>query len=431
MKEYAPGLPNKKRLSSIPRISSEIKTNYVLHEHHADRAGKHFDFRLNLNNKAYSWAMRYFPFKAGEKRLGIRQPDHTVEYMRFTGEIKDGYGKGKVYIKDSGKCKVEYAGKDLIKVVTLSTQHPAEILLKRTSEKNWIFLNVTRARKPSDPIGKKSYKDYTKKDISRFVDDDQYVFQPKIDGSHNLLLLEPGKHPRIVSHRESKRSDTGLIEHTHRFPGITKAKVDKEIAGLYRGEVYAVRKGKLLPAEELGGILNSKVDKSLDTQKDQKIQMRMALFGIPGDKHKKVLKFMGKGFEEVQTAKSKFEKSDMLEKIRNKQHPMTEEGIVIVNKSTGEPYKYRLRPDYDVYIRRMFPGQGKYAGIAVGGFEYSLSPRGPIIGKVGTGFTDALRIDMKTNSKKYIGKVATVHATRQTKKGVLFQPAFTRMHLDK
>jgi DNA ligase D-like protein (predicted 3'-phosphoesterase) len=431
-KEYAPGIPSKGKMSSIPTISNSITTNYVIHEHHAERAGKHFDFRLSINGKALSWAMRYFPFSPKEKRLAIRQSDHTVQYMNFTGEITDGYGKGKVYIKDKGKCLVEYANRDMIKVVFLSTQHPKELLLKRTNDKNWIMMNVTRARKASDPLGKNSYKDLTKKDIAPYVDSDKYYFQPKIDGAHNILIMESGKHPRIVSHRKSKKSDTGLIEHTHRFTGLTKSKVPSHLAGMYRGEVYATgKRGQLIPAEQLGGILNSKVDKSLDTQKAKDIKMRMALFGVPGTKQKELIKFLGDPFEDIETAETKDQKKAMIDSIKNKSHRLTEEGVIVIKKDTGTPYKWRVRPDYDVYIRRFFDGAGKYKDLAVGGFHYSFTPNGPIMGKVGTGFTDYQRMDMKKNPGKYLGRVATLHATRKTKTGALFQPSFQRMHLDK
>ncbi len=103
----------------------------------------------------------------------------------------------------------------------------------------------------------------------------------------------------------------------------------------------------------------------------------------------------------------------------------------MINKSTGATAKYRIRPDYDVYIRQFFDGEGKYSGRAVGGFYYSYTPNGKIVGKVGTGFTDVQRIDMFKHPSNYLGKVATLFATRKTKTGALFQPAFYRMHLDK
>lgn len=432
-KEYAPGIPDKKKLSSIPTKSKPFITNYVIHSHAAERAGQHFDFRLNINNVAYSWAMRYFPDAPGEKRLGIRQPDHTIGYMAFSGIIKDGYGKGKVTIRESGVCKIKYCGHNRIHVILLSGQHPKDLFMKKTWGGNkWLVMNVTKKKSSNTPTGKAKLKDLTKKDISKYIKDEKYAFQPKIDGAHNILILPKDKPPQIISHRESKRSGTGIIDHTHRFPNLPLEPTPPELSGVYRGEVYATSKGRrLIPAEELGGLLNSKIEKSLSKQKKDDIKMRMALFGLPENKQKALVDFLGDTFEPIETEYKKEKKENLLEEIRQGLHKKTREGIVILNRETGETSKYRLRPDYDVYVRRMFPGAGKYEGNSVGGFHYSSTSRGPILGKVGTGFTDKQRKDMFKNPQKYLGRVATLEATRRTKSGALFQPSFIRMHLDK
>lgn len=430
--EYAPGIPDKKRKRTIPTKGSPFLSSYVIHDHRADKAGQHFDFRLNIDNVAYSWAMRYFPFEPGSKRLGVRQPDHTVQYMKFTGEILDGYGKGKVSIKDSGLCKIKYSSPTEIHVILLSGQDPVDLFMKKTGEDNWLVINVTKQRTKTTPQGKAKLKDLTKKDISKYLEEDKYAMQPKIDGAHNILILEKDKPARVISHRDSKRSDTGIIDHTHRFNDLPLKPTPKDLAGVYRGEVYATSKrGRLIPAEELGGLLNSKIDKSLEKQENLGIKMRMALFGVPGDKQEKLVEHLGPMFEPMETAHKREEKEKLLESIRVGAHGKTEEGVVIVNKDTGDALKYRFRPDYDVYIRKFFDGAGKFSGAGVGGFFYSTTRNGPIVGKVGTGFSDKLRAEMYKNPNKFIGRVATLHATRKTKTGALFQPSFVRMHLDK
>lgn len=431
MSEYAPGIPSKTTMRGIPSISSPILTDFVLHEHHAERAGKHFDFRINLNNVAYSWAMKYFPETPGEKRLAVRQPDHTVQYMKFTGVIEDGYGKGRVFIKNSGKVKLLYSKPQAIKFVFISERDTREFLLRKTSDKNWLMMNLTRVRKESDPIGKDKYKDYTGKDINKFLEDDQYVLQPKIDGAHAVLLLEKGKYPRIISYRKSKRNATGLIDHTHKFPGLPHKKVPAGLAGTYRGEIYLAKKGVPIAPAKIGGVLNSKTDKSLETQKSQRLKIKLALFGVDEDKRRKLIEFLGDHLEGIETARGTSAKKKLLEKIKNKTHGLTEEGVVIVDKDTGKPFKFKLRPDFDVHIRHILPGGGKYTGRAAAGFAYSLTPKGDIVGKVGTGFTDKIRIDMWENPEKYVGKVAIIFAMRQEPSGAYFQPSFYRLHLDK
>ncbi len=75
---------------------------FVIQEHFAERAGHHYDLRLEIEGVAKSWALRYLPQRRGERRLAIQTEDHTLEYMDFEGVIPAGYGKGKVLIWDRG-----------------------------------------------------------------------------------------------------------------------------------------------------------------------------------------------------------------------------------------------------------------------------------------------------------------------------------------
>ena len=97
---------------------------FVVHEHHAKRAGLHYDLRLEFGGVLKSWAMRKEPpMEKGVKRLLIPQPDHQLDYLDFEGEITEGYGKGLVRIWDrgsyepieveEGKLKLKFEGNRL------------------------------------------------------------------------------------------------------------------------------------------------------------------------------------------------------------------------------------------------------------------------------------------------------------------------------
>ncbi|MCD6125755.1 MAG: 3'-phosphoesterase [Thaumarchaeota archaeon] len=80
---------------------------FVIHEHHAKRAGLHYDLRLELDGVLKSWAFRKEPPTIkGVKRLGIPQPDHDLSYADFEGVIEEGYGAGLVKIWDRGEFKL-------------------------------------------------------------------------------------------------------------------------------------------------------------------------------------------------------------------------------------------------------------------------------------------------------------------------------------
>lgn len=87
---------------------------FVIQEHSA--RVKHWDFRLEMSGKLKSWAITKIPPKRkGIKRLAIQTPDHALSYANFKGEIKEGYGKGKVKIWDKGTYILE--SKDKKKIV--------------------------------------------------------------------------------------------------------------------------------------------------------------------------------------------------------------------------------------------------------------------------------------------------------------------------
>ena len=87
--------PKKIKLPSVPM---------VLHEHDAEKAGKHYDLRLAGKG---DWAIKNFPQNPGEKFLAMRQPTHPLDYYNFEGEIESGYGKGQVRKAYHGKARIK------------------------------------------------------------------------------------------------------------------------------------------------------------------------------------------------------------------------------------------------------------------------------------------------------------------------------------
>ena len=127
---------------------SLVKTvPYVLHEHLAKRAGRHYDLRIKYptKNKLASWALTkgVVPKIPGEKYLAVRTPDHDMRWMSFEGEIPDGeYGAGEIKIVQSGDVFINawYPTRLIIFTVSgvlLDGKYTLFVIKKTAKQENW------------------------------------------------------------------------------------------------------------------------------------------------------------------------------------------------------------------------------------------------------------------------------------------------------
>ena len=435
---------------------------FVVQQHDARRAGKHYDYRLHgyPEDKTFSFATKKEMPKPGERPIMLfQQPLHRGAYSEFEGTLPSGYGAGEVKTHSKGSILILEATPTKIKFVLSDKRYPEEFTMvrhsgapsnpkttreKRTQGGSWLLFNTTPNKPPEH--NKVKYKAIPADKIDKLMNPD-YVMSEKIDGAMNLLDVVKD-HVDVLSYR--RRADTGgPIVHTHRL-GLGGNKIDLpphlRDATLI-GETWGERNGKAIPVSELGGILNSSVSKSLKKQKEEGIKMRMALFGVDSFKGKKLfpeqsieeqrkliqeyLKYLPKDiFHEPEYAHTQADKKQMWSDISSKKNKRTSEGVVAFPTKGGVPSKVKLFPENDVYIREVFPGLGKYKGKGAGGFKYSLSPEGPVVGEVGTGFTDDDRFDMIDNPDAWIGRMARISAQEQHPSGAYRVPSFIARHED-
>lgn len=86
------------------------KSKFIIVEHHAKRAGLHWDLRFRLpNSKNWdSFAVKKgVPTEPGKKVLAVRTTIHSEEQALFLGVIDDGYGAGELKMWDQGECVIE------------------------------------------------------------------------------------------------------------------------------------------------------------------------------------------------------------------------------------------------------------------------------------------------------------------------------------
>lgn len=455
-KQKAKGIPDKSYYGSIKKdFNVGDLADFIIQQHDAERAGPHKDWRIGKPSIGlHSWVTRKeFP-EPGAILQMFRQPVHSYKYKDFEGYIPSLYGRGNVKKIREEKALITKVNPNELHFTTATKRpnHRLALIQSGVDTKNqqWLLIHPKRIKHPG--LGKPKYNVISSKDIDTYISNlkDTDVIQPKVDGAFNFIQFIKNK-PEIISHRIS--SDTGMpIIHTERvFHGRPEAlDLPKHFEGsVLLSEIYGMRKGKAIPPQELGGILNASIDKSFDKQKKQNVELKGLLFDVaasgkkvlnidevPYSERKKILreiiKYLPKDkFHLPEEAKGSNEAKKLLDVIRSRKHPLTREGIV-VHSEKDRPSKAKLLEEDDVYITGIFMGEGKYKNVGAGGFTYSLKKGGPTVGKVGTGISDELRKSMWSNPTQFVGRVARVRSQGSfPKTKALRAPALLALHESK
>lgn len=462
-KEHAPGIPDRSHIAKLPDIKKPTDWQYSLQEHHADRAGLHYDLRLidPETGHAHSWALPKAMLPApGKPVLAVQQPTHTAEYSLSFGKdreevIPSGYGKGRVKIKNLTTADVYHSKADdagtRLRFNLYPSTGPEEYALVRTQKGQDLLVNktLTRNRLPHLTFGEKPKVNEFPINNIDFKNQNEYMM-PKYDGAHTLLDLKTeGKIPRLFSYRIPKRHSAGVIEHTHKVPTLLEQRVPKDLKGtVLRTETIAVdNKGNAIAAKDISGLLNATVTNSRARQKELGAHLVPVLLDVdkyrgksvqhlPYSERLELLQDIGQrlNLPLPEIAKTNKEKRQLLSNIQKGKHPLTTEGVILRPQDHAtKAYKAKIRPDHDVYVRRVFTARDN-AGNAkdrAGGFEYSHTPTGPIVGRIGTGFSHTMARDMLNHPENYVGRVAKVEAETKHQSGALSKPSFKAWHLDK
>lgn len=445
--DYAIGLPEKGKYTAFPRHDKPTSTGFVVQRHDAERAGTHFDLRIQVpgTETGASWAVPKARLpEPGRNLLAIRQGDHRTDYFNFEGRIPKGYGKGEVSIAHSGPVEILESRPDFVRFGLYGgpRKHRGEYMLRQTGGDRWLLRNVTPTREKAKLPSDTQYR-YRDVKMDRFDPHGEGVDHAKLDGAHTLAHFEGGKFPRVYSYRKSKRDPSGLIEHSHKIEHLWDGtKVPKELGDtMLRGEVWGrTHKGKPMDPSAVAGLLNSNIWKSRQDQKEVG-KLRFSPFDIVRHKGKdvrhlpyedrwKLVKQVAKqmNLELPETASTPAAKRKLWEKIRSGDHHQTEEGIV--RWTEKGPVKLKVRQDVDVPIHGIFEAREgtKYHGNAAGGI---LVKHDGVLSRVGTGFSDEQRRHMHQNPELYKGMIARVEMHDVTRHGKLRGPSFAGFHPDK
>lgn len=452
---YAPGISDKDEFGDIKKIQPGQLLDYVIQKHDAVRRGTHYDLRIgNPTMGMFSWAMNdALPTKEKDKQYAARTHLHDYDYNTFEGTIPSGYGAGKVKKHEDGKVLITHTTDNTISFAVANKKHPQRYTMVNPGQmghgKVWI---VVREGTPDNPGAEKlHYKSIPVNQLEEKLKSmaPGWNTQVKLDGALQFLNISSRGKAEMLSHRYSKTTGKPVIQ-TERFfgkiPHWDKLPKDIKNSVLYTEVHGRYDNGKIIPVQELGGLLNSSVSKSLTDQKKKGINLQAILFDIKrkgGKEYDTNVPYMErrKALQDVvkHLPKDKFVLPRMFDdldgsvalakRIQEGKEPDSVEGIV-VHPNAGTPYKSKIRPEYDVFIRDIFPGEGKYKDTHAGGFTYSHTVDGPIVGRLGTGLSDETRKMMHENPDWFINRYARVAAHEKGESGALRVPSFLALHED-
>jgi len=432
---FAPGLPDRSRVDAIKNRPGLTRLVFQRHKATSD----HYDMRVLDGDVLHSWVTRSLPGEK-DKMLMVRQPTHTADYIDFEGTIASGYGAGTVTKAYDKPVEILKANENRLHFVTPEGEFHAI----KTQGPNWLWIKAKNTI-PNPVTEKISMKDKAAADLD--FHDPETVLQPKIDGGHTIFRLSAGDKPsRLYSYRVSEKTGE-VIEHTHQAPWLRDLKVPPALDGVeVRGELYA--KNQLtgpLKAEAVGGLLNAGIFTSREKQavagklqfypfKVVKWKGGVDVENAPYHEHLSMIEDIAKkvkGFFAPETARTAAEKRELFNRVKTMTHPDTVEGVVEWNLQAagGNPHKVKLRDQHEVVIRNIFPAQSKKP--IAGGFEYSWTKDGPVVGRVGTGFTETERMRMLSNPEEFIGRIARVKAQAVFGSGAMRAPSYYGLHVEK
>ena len=446
-KEFAPGLPSRDISTDPPEIRARERWIYNEQRHFARRAGEHIDLRLSRprDGISYSWVVHDIP-KPGESVLALKQPDHTIPYStQFEGIIEKGYGAGKVEMK-KGPVPMEVitSKQDRLTFSVYDKRLPEDFYLFRWEKGGpnaWLLRNFTPTEERYPVSERKKYEslDIDKIDIS----DPSISLSPKYDGASAEIHLLPGRRPRVISTRKPKAG--GIIDHSAKFKELLDFKVPRNVGPVVlAGEILALnKKGRFAGANVTAGILNSETLKARE-KAVQVGSIENFIFDIvrgmkadaPYEEKLDFIRYVSSivpNMRPAEVATTQRDKAKLINRIVSGKHPHTKEGLVssVAGDSGIKLIKHKITPEHDIYVRDVLPGAGKLKD-SMGAIAYSHTPRGPIVGRVGTGFSDRSRRLIWKRRNELFGSVISVKSMGEySKTKALRAPVFLRLHPNK
>lgn len=411
----------------VPSVSADAVDgrSFVIQEHHARRL--HWDFRLQHDGVLVSWALpKGPPTDPKQNHLAVHVEDHPLEYGTFAGDIPHGeYGAGHVEIWDHGEYDLEKWRDDEV-IVTLHGHKdgglggvPRKFALIATAqggdEKNWLIHLMKDSDTPTRATAKKaSHHSIDSPPVSPMLatlgsradihDEGEWAFEMKWDGIRAIAAVQGGA-LRLTTRNGNDVTRTfpdlaGLAD----LAGDHDLVVDGEIVTLTRQGrpdfgLLQTRMGLTHPAEveaaaartpahyfvfdilELDG-----TDLRRETYDDRRAALEAVLTPPTDDPVQVPPAFAGDLDHAIASSKELG-----LEGVMAKRR----DGTYATGRRSRTWIKIKHHLSQEVVIGGWTPGNGRRAN-SIGALLLGIPDGDELryVGKVGTGFTDAMLDDL-------------------------------------
>jgi bifunctional non-homologous end joining protein LigD len=393
--------------SGEPEAAQQTLPRFVVQEHHARRL--HWDFRLERDGVLVSWAVpRGIPEDPKRNHLAVHVEDHPLEYGAFEGTIPAGnYGAGRVEVWDQGTYETHKWRVDGPKQEVMVTLHGQRLrgryVLFQTRDENWMIHRMDPPQDPERVPMPEHVRPMLARQTMGVPDPDQgWAYEFKWDGIRAVVFSEGG------SLRIETRNQEDV---TRRYPELRAlADVLGSHAVVLDGEIVALGPDGVPRFEQLQNRIGLNGDAEVRRKMKEVPVYYMAydllyldgrnLTGLPYAERRRRLGQLALAGPAWQTPEHQVgDGAAMLEASAAARL----EGIIA--KRLDSPYEEGRRPatwmkiknrlHQELVIGGWMAGEGRReslpGAILVGYWEQD---RFVYAGKVGTGFTDAMLLDL-------------------------------------
>ncbi len=242
---------------------------FVIQKHAADRAGLHYDLRLERDGTLVSWAVRRgLPTVPGEKHFAAKTEDHPLEYLDFEAWIPKGeYGGGEMRVFDRGTYEAPEWERGKMTIKLNGERVRGEYHLVETKQ-GWL---IFRSKRSGEVTAPPPMKPMMAEGGHTAFDDPAWIFEPKLDGVRSLAY--------VTTDTTALISRTGR-DQTVQYPELNHlAKYVNAMHAVLDGEIVALDENGQPSFERLQSRINLTSERDVARAKDD-CPVRMYIFDI-------------------------------------------------------------------------------------------------------------------------------------------------------